>query len=182
MGEGSGLLVLEEYEAAKKRNAKIYAEIIGYGLTGDAFHITAPAPDGEGARLCMKMALDSGNINIDDVDYVNAHGTSTKLNDQYESAAISYVFGARAKDISVSSTKGVTGHCLGAAGGIEAIFTIKAITDSLIPPTANFTTPDPDCAPLDYTVKGAIKRKVKIALSNSFGFGGTNACIAIKAI
>ncbi len=181
MGEGAGILVLEEYEAARKRGAHIYAEVIGYGLSGDGYHITAPAPHGEGGQRCMKMALDSAGLNPEDVDYINAHGTSTKLNDQYESEAIEKTFGATAKQISISSTKGVTGHCIGAAGGIEAIYTALSVHHNIVPPTANYTTPDPDCR-LDYTPNHAREKKIRAALSNSFGFGGTNATIAFRAV
>ena len=179
MGEGAGILVLEEYEHAKRRGAKIYAELVGYGMSGDAHHITAPAPDGEGAQRCMRMALEVGGIALDQVDYINAHGTSTGLNDKYESAAIAKVFGAQASKMSVSSTKGVTGHCLGAAGGIEAVLTVMAMHKSVIPPTANLRTPDPEC-PLDYTPLKARERSLRYALSNSFGFGGTNGTVAFK--
>jgi 3-oxoacyl-[acyl-carrier-protein] synthase II len=179
MGEGAGILVLEELESAKKRGAKIYAEVIGYGLSGDGHHITAPRERGEGGRRCMKMALDSAGLMPDDIDYINAHGTSTKINDQYESEAIMDLFGPHAYKLAISSTKGVTGHCLGAAGGIEAVYTALTIHRSLVPPTANFQTPDPDC-PLDYTVREAAEKKVRVALSNSFGFGGTNATIAFR--
>jgi 3-oxoacyl-[acyl-carrier-protein] synthase II len=179
MGEGAGILVLEELEHAKKRGAKIYAEVIGYGLSGDAHHITAPAPNAEGGQRCMQLALKTGKINASDVDYINAHGTSTKMNDHFESVAIETVFGDSAKKLSISSTKGVTGHCIGAAGGIEAIYTVLATKHDLVPPTINYTTPDPDCR-LDYTPNTAREKKVKVALSNSFGFGGTNATIAVK--
>lgn len=180
MGEGSGVLVLEELEHAKKRGAKIYAEVVGYGMSGDAHHITAPPAEGEGAQRCMRQALQTACINADQVDYINAHGTSTELNDKYESQAIGHVFGHHAKSVSISSTKGVTGHCLGAAGGIEAVYTALAVHHSLIPPTANLRTPDPEC-PLDYTPLVARQRKVRYALSNSFGFGGTNATIVMKS-
>jgi 3-oxoacyl-[acyl-carrier-protein] synthase II len=179
MGEGCGLLVLEDYEHAKKRGAKIYAEMVGYGMSGDAYHITAPPPDGEGAQRCMRLALQSAAVDPSKVDYINAHGTSTKLNDQYESAAISKIFGAHAKKVAISSTKGVTGHCLGAAGGIEAVLTVLAVFHATVPPTANYQTPDPDC-PLDYTTNGAREQSIGYAISNSFGFGGTNATIAFK--
>jgi 3-oxoacyl-[acyl-carrier-protein] synthase II len=179
MGEGAGIMVLEELEHAKKRGAKIYAEVVGYGLSGDANHITAPSPDGEGAQRCMAMALEMGKIPKEEIDYINAHGTSTGLNDKYESAAIGRLFGAAAKGISISSTKGVTGHCLGAAGGIEAVYTAMALHTSLIPPTANYETPDPDC-PLDYTPNHHKDKKLRYALSNSFGFGGTNGTIVLK--
>jgi len=179
MGEGAGILVLEELEHAKKRGAKIYAELVGYGMSGDAYHITSPAPEGEGAQRCMKMALSMGHIPLAEMDYINAHGTSTKLNDFYETRAIKGVFGDKAKSISISSTKGVTGHCLGAAGGIEAVFTVKAIDDQMVPPTAGLKTPDPECD-LDYTPHESKRRIVRYAMSNSFGFGGTNATVAFK--
>ncbi len=179
MGEGAGILVLEEYEHAKKRGAKIYAEIVGYGMSGDAYHITSPAPEGEGAQRCMKMALSMGRIPFDQLDYINAHGTSTKLNDFYETRAIKGVFGDQARMISISSTKGVTGHCLGAAGGIEAVFTVMALKDQLVPPTAGLKMPDPECD-LDYTPFEARRRTIRYAMSNSFGFGGTNATVAFK--
>jgi 3-oxoacyl-[acyl-carrier-protein] synthase II len=179
MGEGAGILVLEELEHAKKRGAKIYAELVGYGMSGDAHHITAPSPEGEGAERCMRMALDSSGVKYEEIDYINAHGTSTKLNDWYESLAIGRVFGDNAKNIGVSSTKGVTGHCLGAAGGIEAVFTVMAMHNDIMPPTANYKTKDPECT-LDYVVEGARKKKIRAAMSNSFGFGGTNATIVFK--
>ena len=179
MGEGAGLLTLEEYEHAKARGAKIYAEIVGYGLTGDAHHMTSPAPDGDGGRRCMNMALQMAGEGADQVDYINAHGTSTKLNDEYESMAICRVFGDHAKNVAVSSTKGATGHCIGAAGGIEAIFTIKAINDAILPPTINYQSPDPGCT-LDYVPNEARRRKIRCALSNSFGFGGINASLLFK--
>lgn len=179
MGEGAGILVLEELSMAEQRGAKIYAEVVGYGLTGDAYHYTAPAPMGEGAQRCMQMALASGAVPKDQVDYINAHGTSTDLNDKYESAAIATTFGSGAATIAVSSTKGVTGHCLGAAGGIEAAYTAMAIKRGVVPPTAGLRTPDPDC-PLDYVPHAARERRIRYALSNSFGFGGTNATLAFK--
>ena len=180
MGEGSGVIVMEELEHAKKRGAKIYAEMVGYGLSGDAYHVTAPAPDGQGAKRCIQGALEMGKIPLTEVDYINAHGTSTKLNDALESQAIAQIFGPHASKISISSTKGVTGHLLGGAGGVEAAYTILSIYHSLIPPTANLRTPDPEC-PLDYTPIKPRERKIKYALSNSFGFGGTNAAIAFKS-
>jgi 3-oxoacyl-[acyl-carrier-protein] synthase II len=179
MGEGAGIMVLEELEHAKRRGAKIYAEIVGYGASGDAYHITAPPERGEGGRRAMEQALISARINREDVDYINAHGTSTALNDKYESEAIQDLFGSHAKALMVSSTKGVTGHCLGAAGGIEAVFTALTLSRSLIPPTANYCNPDPEC-PLNYVPGQAVEKKVHVALSNSFGFGGTNATIAMK--
>lgn len=179
MGEGAGVLVLEELEIARKRGATIYAEVVGYGLSGDGYHITSPCERGEGGRRCMEMALISGGINKDEVDYINAHGTSTKLNDQYESEAILDLFSDRARDLNISSTKGVTGHCLGAAGGIEAVYTALSVYRSILPPTANYTSQDPLC-PLNYTARQAVEKKVRVALSNSFGFGGTNATIAFR--
>jgi 3-oxoacyl-[acyl-carrier-protein] synthase II len=181
MGEGAGMLVLEDYEHARRRGARIYAELAGYGLSGDGFHITSPQERGAGGRRCMQMALQSGRIASDEVDYINAHGTSTRMNDQYESEAILDLFGEHAQNVSVSSTKGVTGHCMGAAGAIEAVFTTLAVHQQLIPPTINYKEPDPLC-PLDYTPNNARRRKVRVALSNSFGFGGTNASIAIRQI
>lgn len=179
MGEGCGLLVLEEYEHARKRGAKIYAELVGYGLSADAHHITTPAPEGAGLAQCMLSAVKDGEFNLDQVDYINAHGTSTIANDALESAAIERVFGQLASHISISSTKGATGHCLGAAGGIEAVFTTLAIRDELVPPTANYVNVAPDC-PLDYTPQVAKQRRLNVALSNSSGFGGQNACLAFK--
>ena len=172
--------MIEEMEHAKRRGARIYAELVGYGLTGDGHHITSPTPDGDGAARCMAGALKSGQISPEKVDYINAHGTSTQANDSSESTAIATVLGSHAKDVSISSTKGVTGHCLGAAGGIEAIYTVLAMHHSLVPPTANYATPDPQC-PLDYTTDGARERSIRYALSNSVGFGGQNACLAFSS-
>jgi 3-oxoacyl-[acyl-carrier-protein] synthase II len=180
MGEGCGVLVIEEFEHAKKRGAKILAEVVGYGMSGDAHHITAPPPGGEGAQRCMRFALQSGKIPLDQVDYINAHGTSTSLNDLYETQAIQTVFGDHAKKISISSTKGVTGHCLGAAGGIEAVYTVMAIHRGVVPPTANLRNVDPACT-LDYTPNQPRERKIRYALSNSFGFGGTNGTVVFKS-
>ncbi len=179
MGEGSGTIVLEEYEHAKKRGADIYAEIIGVGLTGDAFHITAPAPEGEGAFRSMRDAVRDAGINLTDVDYINAHGTSTELNDKNESIAIKNLFGEHAYKLSVSSTKSMTGHLLGAAGAIESIASILALKNSKIPPTINLDEPSPECD-LDYTPKVAKERDIKYALSNTFGFGGHNASLLFK--
>lgn len=179
MGEGAGILLLESYEHAVRRGAKILAEIAGYGSTSDSYHITAPAPEGEGAARSMREALRDSDIAADEVDYINAHGTSTPYNDKFETAAIKSVFGDHAKKLAVSSTKSMTGHLLGAAGGIEAIVLIKAIEDQFLPPTINYVTPDPDCD-LDYVPNKGRKRKVEIAMSNSFGFGGQNACIIMK--
>ena len=181
MGEGSGILVLEEYESAKKRGAKIYAEVLGYGLTADAYHLTAPSPGGEGAARCMKMALDTAGLNPEDVDYVNAHGTSTPFNDLYETMAIKSVFGDHARKLMISSTKSMTGHLLGAAGGIEAIFSLLAMDRGAVPPTINYTEPDPECD-LDYVPNEARQAEVKVAISNSLGFGGTNATILFRKV
>jgi len=182
MGEGAGVLILEEYESAKARGAKMYAEIIGYGETGDAYHITSPAPGGEGAVRAIKMALAEGNIKIEDVDYINAHGTSTPTNDRLETAAIKTVFGEHAYKLAVSSTKGATGHALGGAGGIEAVILAKAIKEGTIPPTINHDgNEDPECD-LYYVPNKAEKRDIRVALSNSLGFGGHNAVIAMKKI
>ena len=179
MGEGCGIIILEEMNQALDRGAKIYAEIIGYGLNGDAHHITAPAPDGEGAARCMAMALKSAGISPEEVDYINAHGTSTEYNDLYETMAIRAVFKEHAKKLPVSSTKSMTGHLLGGAGGVEAIFTVLTIHRGLIPPTINYDTPDPECD-LDYVPNVARMADVRVALSNSFGFGGTNAVLIFK--
>jgi 3-oxoacyl-[acyl-carrier-protein] synthase II len=179
MGEGAGALMLEEYEHAAKRGAKIYAEISGVGLTGDAHHITAPAPGGEGAVRSMREALRDGNISPENVNYINAHGTSTPYNDVNETMAIKTVFGEHAYKLVVSSTKSMTGHLLGAAGGIEAIATILAMKNSLIPPTINLTNPDPECD-LNYSPNSPTEMKIKYAISNTFGFGGHNATILFK--
>jgi 3-oxoacyl-[acyl-carrier-protein] synthase II len=179
MGEGAGIVVLEELNHALKRGAKIYAEIVGYGATGDAYHITAPAPAGEGGARAMKMALDDAGVSPEEVDYINAHGTSTEYNDKFETMAIKTVFGEHAYKIPVSSTKSMTGHLLGATGAVEAIFTVLAIKEGVIPPTMNYETPDPECD-LDYVPNEARKKDVRVAISNSFGFGGHNATIVLK--
>lgn len=179
MGEGAGIVVLETLEHARKRGAKIYAELVGYGANGDAYHMTAPSPDGESAVRCMKRALESGKINPDSVDYINAHGTSTQLNDKLETAAIKRVFGERAYKMPVSSTKSMTGHLLGAAGAVELIASILTINNSIIPPTINYEFPDPECD-LDYVPNTAREAKVDIVLSNSLGFGGHNATLVVR--
>ncbi|KAB3535200.1 beta-ketoacyl-ACP synthase II [Alkaliphilus pronyensis] len=179
MGEGSGILMLEELDHALKRGAKIYAEVVGYGMSADAYHITAPSPEGEGAARSMELALSDADIPYQSIDYINAHGTSTPYNDKFETMAIKSVFKEHAKDISISSTKSMTGHLLGAAGGIEAIACVLAIKEDVIPPTINLENPDPECD-LDYTANKAKKREVNYALSNSLGFGGHNATIIIK--
>jgi len=178
MGEGSGVVVLETLEHAKARGAKIYGEMLGYGATGDAFHLTHPAPDGEGAQAAMRMALSSAGISAGDIDYINAHGTSTPLNDKYESIAIERVFGEAAKAVNISSTKSMTGHLLGASGGVEFVASLFAIRDGIIPPTINYEDPDPDCV-LNYTPNKAVKKEVKYAMSNTFGFGGHNASVIV---
>ena len=176
-GEGAGVMVIEELEHAKKRGAHIICELVGYGATADAFHITAPSPDG--APRCMQAALDDAGLRPEDVGYVNAHGTSTPLNDANETAAIKKVFGDHAYELAVSSTKSMTGHTLGAAGGIEAVVAALAISRGVLPPTANYTTPDPDCD-LDYVPNQAREVRVDAAISNVFGFGGTNVVLALK--
>ncbi len=179
MGEGAGILVLEEYEHAKARGAKIYAELVGYGATDDAYHITAPCADGEGAYMCMKLALEDAGIRPEEVDYINAHGTSTPLNDKSETLAIKRLFGEHAYRLKISSNKSMIGHLLGAAGAVEAVATVKTIETGIIPPTINLENPDPECD-LDYVPNKAINYPVRYALSNSFGFGGTNACLIFK--
>jgi 3-oxoacyl-[acyl-carrier-protein] synthase II len=180
LGEGAGVLVLEEWESARRRGAKMYAEIIGYAMTADAYHITAPPDEGEGAVRCMELAIKDAGISRDDVEYINAHGTST-FADKIETHAIKQVFGERAYRIPVSSTKSMTGHLLGAAGGIEAGFSVLAIHRGLIPPTINLDHPDPACD-LDYVPGRAREGTVNVALSNSFGFGGVNACLLFKRV
>ncbi|MEB2357236.1 beta-ketoacyl-ACP synthase II [Bacillus pumilus] len=179
MGEGAGIVVLEELEHALKRGATIYAEIVGYGSTGDAYHITAPAPNGEGGVRAMKEALRDAGLSVEEIDYINAHGTSTPYNDKFETMAIKEVFGEHANQLAISSTKSMTGHLLGAAGGVEAIFSVLAIKDSVIPPTINLETPDEECD-LDYVANEARSKEVQVALSNSLGFGGHNATIIFK--
>jgi 3-oxoacyl-[acyl-carrier-protein] synthase II len=176
MGEGAGILVLEEYEHAKQRNAKIYAEVLGYGMSGDAFHMTAPAEDGNGAFRSMRNALKSAHLAPDRIDYINAHGTSTPLGDEIELGAVKRLFGDHAYKLSMSSTKSAIGHLLGAAGSVEAIFSILALRDGVVPPTLNLDNPSPSCD-IDLVAKQARQRRVKYVLSNSFGFGGTNASL-----
>jgi 3-oxoacyl-[acyl-carrier-protein] synthase II len=179
LGEGSGVLILEELEHALRRGAKIYAEVAGYGMTADAHHITAPAPGGAGAAAAMQKVIDDAGITAQDIDYINAHGTSTEYNDRFETEAIKCIFGEHAYKLAISSTKSVTGHLLGAAGGVEAIATILAIHEGFVPPTINYNTPDPDCD-LDYIPNKGEKRDVAYAISNSLGFGGQNASICFK--
>jgi 3-oxoacyl-[acyl-carrier-protein] synthase II len=180
MGEGSGIVVLEEYEHAKKRGAKIYAEVIGYGMSGDAHHITSPAEDGSGAYRSMQAALKRAKLNTSDIDYINAHGTSTQVGDEIELAAVKRLFGDDAYKLSMSSTKSAIGHLLGAAGSVEAIFCILAMRDSVVPPTRNLDNPSEGCD-IDLVPHKAKERKVRNALSNSFGFGGTNASLIFTA-
>jgi 3-oxoacyl-[acyl-carrier-protein] synthase II len=179
MGEGAGVLILEELEHAKKRGAKIYCEITGYGNTADAHHLTAPSPGGEGAARCMKMALKTGGLNLGDISYINAHGTSTPQGDTCETQAIKTVFSEHAKKLAVSSTKGATGHMLGAAGAVEMTACVLAIKQGIVPPTINYQVPDPECD-LDYVPNTAREMKVNAIINNSFGFGGHNASIAAK--
>ena len=179
IAEGAGILVIEELEHAKGRGAKIYAELRGYGLNADAHHITSPAPEGEGAQRCMKLALKDAKLTPADIGYINAHGTSTKINDATETLAIKKVFGDAARKLMVSSTKSMTGHMLGAAGGVETAICALVLARGVIPPTINYTTPDPDCD-LDYVPNTAREARVQYTLSNSFGFGGTNACLILS--
>ncbi|MBD8026672.1 beta-ketoacyl-ACP synthase II [Ureibacillus sp. Re31] len=181
IAEGAGILVLEEYELAKKRGAKIYAEIVGYGATGDAYHITAPAPEGEGAARAIQQALDDGEIDPTLVGYINAHGTSTQYNDLFETKAVKSVFGDHAYKLAMSSTKSMTGHLLGAAGGVETIFTALALKEGVLPPTINLENPDPECD-LDYVPNSARREFVEYAMSNSLGFGGHNASLLLKKV
>ena len=181
MGEGAGIVVLEEYEHAKKRGAKIYAEIIGYGMSGDAYHITAPTPDGDGAFRCMNMALKRAGMTASDLDYINAHGTSTPLGDEIELGAAQRLLGNAASKVSMSSTKSSTGHLLGAAGAVEAIFCILAIRDNIAPPTINLDNPSVETA-IDLVPQKPRQREIRVALSNSFGFGGTNASLIVQRV
>ncbi|WP_080874986.1 beta-ketoacyl-ACP synthase II [Oceanobacillus timonensis] len=179
MGEGSGILIIESLESAKERGAEIYAEIVGYGATGDAYHITAPAESGEGAARAMQQAIADAHLTSDEIDYVNAHGTSTDLNDKYETQAIKTVFGEKASSLAISSTKSMTGHLLGAGGAVESIISIKAIVDGVVPPTINYETPDPECD-LDYVPNEAREQEVNAVISNSLGFGGHNVALVFK--
>lgn len=181
MGEGSGIVVLEEYEHAKKRGAKIYGEIAGYGLSGDAYHVTAPESSGRGAIHAMKLALKNANTNVEEIDYINAHGTSTPLGDEIEVGSIKKLFGDHAYKLSMSSTKSSIGHLLGAAGSVEAIFGLMAIQDNIAPPTLNLDNPSQGCD-IDLVAKTAKNKPINVVMSNSFGFGGTNACLIFKRI
>ncbi len=179
MGEGGAIVVLESLEYARSRNAHILAELVGYGSTNDAFHISAPAENGAGAAACMRMALDSADLDVEEIDYINAHGTGTPLNDRSETAAIKTVFGEQAYQVPVSSTKSMTGHLLGAAGAIEALFAVKVLQDNILPATVNYEVPDPECD-LDYVPNQARPKQVVNVMSNSFGFGGHNAVIILR--
>jgi 3-oxoacyl-[acyl-carrier-protein] synthase II len=179
MGEGSGVVVLEELSHATRRGARIHAEVVGYGATGDAYHLTAPAPDGEGAQRAMKRAIADAGLTPEAIQYINAHGTSTPANDVNETRAIKAVFGENARRLNVSSTKSATGHMLGAAGALEFIVSSLAVRDGVIPPTINYETADPECD-LDYTPNRPVNREVEVALSNSFGFGGHNVSLAVR--
>ena len=181
MAEGAGVLILEDYERARARGAKVYGEIVGYGLSADAFHMTQPAPAGEGAARCMAMALKNARLAPEEIDYVNAHGTSTPSNDPLETAAMHTVFGTHAETLAISSTKSMTGHLLGAAGGVELMACLLAIRDGVVPPTINYETPDPECD-LDYVPNVAREMKVRAAMSNSFGFGGQNASVIVTTV
>jgi 3-oxoacyl-[acyl-carrier-protein] synthase II len=179
VAEGAGILILEDLEFALHRGARIYSEIVGYGYTGDAYHITAPSPDGDGAARCMRMAMRDAGLNPEEIDYINAHGTSTPLNDATETQALKAVFGNHAKKVPISATKSMTGHLLGAAGSTEAIFAILSIRDGILPPTINYDEPDPECD-LDYVPNVARRKPIQTAMSNAFGFGGTNATVIFK--
>jgi 3-oxoacyl-[acyl-carrier-protein] synthase II len=179
VGEGSGILILETLDMALERGARIYAEVLGYGMSGDAFHMTAPAPGGEGAARCMQAAIKDAGISETEINHINAHGTSTQMNDLYETMAIKSVFKEHAYRIAISATKSMTGHLLGGGGGIEAIFTALAVYHGIVPPTLNLDSPSPECD-LDYVPKQARKHKIIYAMSNSFGFGGTNACLILR--
>jgi 3-oxoacyl-[acyl-carrier-protein] synthase II len=182
MGEGSGIVVLEEYEHAKRRSAKIYAEVVGYGLSGDAYHITAPSEDGSGGFRAMRSALKNAGINPDQVDYINAHGTSTPLGDEIEVKAVKRLFGSAVDTLSMSSTKSSIGHLLGAAGSVEAIYSVLAMQHGVLPPTLNLHNPSESCLGIDLVPLQAKEKTVNVALSNSFGFGGTNASLVFRAV
>ena len=182
MGEGAGVVVLEEYERAKARGAKIYAEVIGYGLSGDAYHVTAPHPEGSGAFRAMEMALRRSGLSPSDIDYINAHGTSTPMGDELELGAVRRLFGDAIKTVSMSSTKSAIGHLLGGAGAVEAIFCILALRDQIVPPTLNLDNPSDSCEGVDLVPHVAKKREVRAVLNNSFGFGGTNASLVLRKV
>jgi 3-oxoacyl-[acyl-carrier-protein] synthase II len=179
VGEGSGIMILESLDHALERGAKIYAEVVGYGMSGDGYHMTAPPPNGEGAARCMQSALEDAGIQPEQIDYINAHGTSTPLNDLYETRAIKLAFGEAAYKVAISSTKSMTGHLLGGAGGVETVVSALTIQDGIVPPTINFENPGKECD-LDYVPNTARKMEVTYAMSNSFGFGGTNASLILK--
>lgn len=181
LGDGAGVLVLEEYEHAKRRDARIYCEVAGYGMSSDAYHMTQPAPGGEGAARCMLNALSDAGLNVEDVDYINAHGTSTPAGDIAETQAVKAAMGDHANKVAISSTKSMTGHLLGAAGGVEAVFSVLSVHDQVLPPTINYDTSDPECD-LDYVPNTAREAKVNVAISNSFGFGGTNGTVALRRL
>lgn len=181
LGDGAGVIVLEEYESAKARSAKIYCELAGYGMSSDAYHMTSPAEGGSGGAKCMQNALADAGLNLTDVDYINTHGTSTPAGDAAETQGIRSLFGDHANSLAVSSTKSMTGHLLGAAGGVEAIFSILSLYNGILPPTINYETPDPKCD-LDYVPNVAREKQIDVALSNSFGFGGTNGTVVMKKI
>jgi 3-oxoacyl-[acyl-carrier-protein] synthase II len=182
MGEGAGVVVLEEYERAKKRGAKIYAEVIGYGLSGDAYHVTAPHPEGSGAFLAMQMAVKKSGLDLSDIDYINAHGTSTPLGDELELGAVRRLFGSNIDTLSMSSTKSAIGHLLGGAGAVEAIFCMLAMRDQIAPPTLNLDNPSDGCAGVDLVPHVPKERRIRAVLNNSFGFGGTNASLVMKPV
>jgi 3-oxoacyl-[acyl-carrier-protein] synthase II len=181
LSDGAGVLVLEEYEYARRRGAHIHAELVGFGMSGDAYHMTLPPPDGDGARRAMVCALRDAGLNPEAMDYINAHGTSTPAGDKIESDAVKAVFGEQAYRLAISSTKSMTGHLLGAAGGVEAIFSVLAIRDQVAPPTINLDEPEPGCD-LNYVPHAAQERRIRVALSNSFGFGGTNGTVIFRAL
>jgi 3-oxoacyl-[acyl-carrier-protein] synthase II len=180
MGEGAGIMILENLQNAMDRGAKIYAEVIGYGMTADAYHITSPSPGGEGAARCMSLALRDGGVEPAEINYINAHGTSTKSGDELEVSAIKTVFEEHAHKVTISSTKSMTGHLLGAAGGVEAVFSVLSILNDIVPPTINLDNVDPECSNLDYVPHAARRMQINYTLSNSFGFGGTNACLVLN--